>query len=409
MRSDTTIETVRKRHVTQSSIEDVTGDITGAQARPAEGERSAVRGYSAQYRIAAELIYALLLDGDLEWIRVADPEAGRVDDIQVGQTGRVDAYQIKWSEYEGRVTFRSLIGKDGTSKNPQPSLLAQLADGWTKLTRSEPGRAAHVHLIMHASASDADDIDGTGRHFQAFLRHAWAARAMWAKDAGADVIRDWSPAIEALRRATGLDTDTFAAFVPCTHLHLSHRLAEVGATDRAARSRDADLNHLAAFLFRLVADERRTVEMGRAELVRRLGWARRLDLRFRHDFPVDERVYRPISGTISEVEAALRTFDGGYLALVGTPGSGKSTTLTQMLRYRPSHRVIRYYAFVRGDTAQGRGEAESFLSDVTLAIRRSGVDAPGPTAIAAGDSRGTGRTVRTPARRLARRVVGKRR
>ena len=64
--------------------------------------------------------------------------------------------------------------------------------------------------------------------------------------------------------------------------------------------------------------------------------------------------------------------------MVGTPGSGKSTTLTQMLRYRPSHKVIRYYAFVWGNTAQGRGEAEAFLSDVTLAIRRSGVDASGP-------------------------------
>jgi len=69
-----------------------------APARPAEGERSAVRGYSAQYRVAAELIYAAVLDGDLEWIRVADPDAGRVDDIQVGRTGRVDAYQIKWGE-----------------------------------------------------------------------------------------------------------------------------------------------------------------------------------------------------------------------------------------------------------------------------------------------------------------------
>lgn len=45
-----------------------------APARPAEGERNAIRGYSAQYRIAAELILAALLDGHLEWIRVADPE-----------------------------------------------------------------------------------------------------------------------------------------------------------------------------------------------------------------------------------------------------------------------------------------------------------------------------------------------
>ena len=346
--------------------------------RPAEGERSATRGYSAQYRIAAELIYAALLDGDLEWIRVADPEAGRVDDIQVGRTGRIDAYQIKWGEYEGRLTFRALIAKDGASKDPKPSLFAQLSDGWSRLTRAGQGRVAHVHLITRASASDADDVDGSDRHFQVFLRHAWAVRATWATDAG--VMASWSSAIETLRSATNFDTDTFVAFAPYVHLHLGYPLAEVDPANRSARRRNADIEHLAAFLFRLVADERRIVELDRAELVRRLGWARRLDLRFRHDFPVDARVYQPISATVAEIEAALGAFLGGYLALVGTPGSGKSTTLTQMLRYRPGHRVIRYYAFVRGDAAQGRGEAAAFLSDLTLAIRRSGVDAPGSTA-----------------------------
>jgi len=292
-------------------------------------------------------------------------------------------YQIKWGEYETRVTFRSLVTGSGPSTNPQPSLLAQLADGWRRLTRAEPHRTAHVHLLMRASASDADDVGGTGQHFQAFLRHAWAARATWTADERADATAGWSSAIATLIEATGLDAGTFGAFAPCAHLHLGHRLATTDPNDRAGRRRDTDIDHLAGFLFRLVADDRRTVQMNRADLVRQLGWARRLDLRFRHDFPVDDRLYRPISGTVSEVEAALGAFDGGYLALVGTPGSGKSTTLTQMLRYRPRHRVIRYYAFVRGDTAQGRGEAEAFLSDVTLAIRRSGVDTPGPSAMLA--------------------------
>ena len=347
-------------------------------SRPAEGERSAARGYSAQYRIAAELIYAALLEGDLEWIRVADPEAGRVDDIQVGRTGRVDAYQIKWGEYEGRLTFRALVSKDGISREPQPSLLNQLSDGWTRLTRAAQGRVAHVHLVMRASASDADDVDGSGRHFQAFLRHAWAVRGTWATDAG--VMASWSSAIETLRGATDFDADTFVAFAPLAHLHLGHQLDEVDPAERSSRCRNDDLDRLAAFVFRLMADERRIVELDRTELVRRLGWARRLDLRFRHDFPVDERVYQPIGATVAGIEAALGAFVGGYLALVGTPGSGKSTTLTQMLRYRPGHRVIRYYAYVRGDTAQGRGEAAAFLSDMTLAIRRSGVYAPGSTA-----------------------------
>lgn len=59
---------------------------------PGDGERRAIRAYGAQFRVAASLIYQELWDGNLEWIRLADPEAGRVDDIQIGTPGRIDAY-----------------------------------------------------------------------------------------------------------------------------------------------------------------------------------------------------------------------------------------------------------------------------------------------------------------------------
>jgi len=51
---------------------------------PSEGERRAVSGYRYQYRISAYLILKALRKGDLKWIRVADPDAGRVDDFQLG-------------------------------------------------------------------------------------------------------------------------------------------------------------------------------------------------------------------------------------------------------------------------------------------------------------------------------------
>ncbi len=79
------------------------------RTNPADGERRAVRGLRAQYRVAAELIYNALLDENLEWIRVADPEAGRVDDFQIAIPGKLDAYQIKWGEFTKALTFKSLI------------------------------------------------------------------------------------------------------------------------------------------------------------------------------------------------------------------------------------------------------------------------------------------------------------
>ena len=350
------------------------------QLRPAEGERRAVRGYSAQYRVAAQLIYAALVDGNLEWVRIADPDAGRVDDVQIGRRDRVDAYQVKWGEYEERITFKALVSAANHDVNPAP--FTQLAEGWRSLSTRYPGQAVHVHFVTRASPSTSDNVGGplsnrTASHLQAFLRHAFSQRRVWSSPDGIDIRNDWSAPIAAIRGAVDLGEVEFAAFIQLAHLDLGFRLADEHddiTSDRSDHRKLADLDHLASFLFRSVADERRTIKLSAAELIRALGWQRRLDLRFRHEFPVDECLYRPIRSTVSAIENALATFLSGYIALVGPPGSGKSTTLTQMLRYRPGYRVVRYYAFVRGDTAQGRGEAEAFLSDLTVALRRSGVD-----------------------------------
>ncbi len=62
---------------------------------PAEGERRAVSGYAGQFRISAALILRAVRKDALSWVRVADPEAGRLDDLQIGSPGRVEAFQVK--------------------------------------------------------------------------------------------------------------------------------------------------------------------------------------------------------------------------------------------------------------------------------------------------------------------------
>lgn len=86
---------------------------------PADGERRAMVGYVPQYAVAAELIYDSLLYGTFEWLKIADPEAGRVDDIQIASPGRIDAYQVKWGETIQNISFRDLTS-DKKSKNSSP-------------------------------------------------------------------------------------------------------------------------------------------------------------------------------------------------------------------------------------------------------------------------------------------------
>ncbi len=90
---------------------------------PAEGERRATGGYFPQYRIASSLVLRHLRD--LQWIRVADSEAGRVDDFQIANQFRVDAFQVNWSQHPDKFSFTDLT----TASSKKPSLIAQLADG----------------------------------------------------------------------------------------------------------------------------------------------------------------------------------------------------------------------------------------------------------------------------------------
>src|SRR5438128_2527977 len=116
---------------------------------PGMGERRALGGYHPQLLIASSLILTSLNEGTLNWIRLADPDAGWLDDFQIGADHRVDAYQIKWSRYPGNFSFRDLTRSSARS----PSLIEQLADGWKKLGAKRPGHRTVVHLVTNERPS----------------------------------------------------------------------------------------------------------------------------------------------------------------------------------------------------------------------------------------------------------------
>ena len=53
-------------------------------------------------------------------------------------------------------------------------------------------------------------------------------------------------------------------------------------------------------LFAAVADPAQIVQITRDELLGRLGWRERVEFRSRHEFPVDESFYEPITETLDE-------------------------------------------------------------------------------------------------------------
>jgi len=337
---------------------------------PAEGERRALRSLSAQYLVAAKLARDALLDGELEWIRLVDPDAGRLDDIVLGRPGRIDAYQVKWSEYRRQVTFQQLVAPSKVSGKPYPAPFALLAEGWKTLQQANPDRVVRAHFLTHdaPSATDGTKQAGAGNpeHLQGFLRNAWPSRAGWHTAASTDFRKTWSLRIDAIAESTGLFGPELDHFLSRCELDLGFELEE--APGKGHDRRTKDVSDLAHFLMDQVSGSSGVVHITRADLLRGLGWTDRFELSFRHDFPVDEKLYRPVEATVEAIGRAVAAHARGYIALVGPPGSGKSTALTHTLRYATGIRLVRYYAFVRDDPRLGRGEAAAFLHDLCLSL-----------------------------------------
>lgn len=71
----------------------------------AAGERAAMGGYMPQFSEFANFAYRELVADKLDWIRIADPDAKKRDDIQYATATLVHAYQVKWTIAEDVISF----------------------------------------------------------------------------------------------------------------------------------------------------------------------------------------------------------------------------------------------------------------------------------------------------------------
>lgn len=355
---------------------------------PAEGERRAIGGYYPQYSIAASLILRALRLDQLQWIRLADPKAGHVDDFQLRSSNRIDALQVKWAKYGGILTFKDLIA--GSQKDKSPSLIAQLAHGWQELHNIYPGMHIVVHLVTNKRPSVSDNVLGgkqtrhsvsehEAEHFAVFLNQAWFPfHYILLRDRSQIPIK-WQTTWEQLQQVSGLLEHEFDTFVRDCELEFGYPspfVDEIEGNDNESDQRESyqqvrDLEH---FLIRSVASPENIVEFTRAQLLNRLGWSARSAFTSRHEFPVNEQLYVPLASSVEALEHLLSSVPGGYIGVFGSPGSGKSTLLTQTLRQSRKERVIRYYAYVPDaqDPSVLRGESVHFLHDVTHALDQAG-------------------------------------
>jgi hypothetical protein len=348
--------------------------MTGENRRevpPSQGEKRAVVGYSGQYVVLANITIQHLTGHRLEAIRLVDPEAGWLDDFQALTSGRLDAYQVKWSQYPRTMAWGALLNPGDAA----PPLLRQIADGWARLRGQNPGLRVVAHLLTNdipSAASQRRPIRPRGikppASMATFIEQEWNRVRESPVDPQSAIGPDWTETWDLFRLVSGLDSQNFWSFVQNCHFDLNYRLPSIESLDPQEQRLAEDVRVLASALFHTVATSNGVVKLDSRQVLSLVGWESRAHYKSRHEFPVDETLYSPIATTIAALEASIESTDGGYLALIGTPGSGKSTLLAQELRTR--HDVISYYVYVpeSSDPLSARAEAMNFLHDITLSL-----------------------------------------
>jgi hypothetical protein len=333
------------------------------------GERRARWGYGYQDKVATERILSLLRkdlrEGTVgfEGVRLADLAAGRVDDFVLVCSASVEGNSIKWSREAAPLTWGDLVGASG--------LLRELAEGYQRLCRAWRGRTVSVRLQSNRPAS-------VEKHHAQLIQTISVAEFL-AKYWPVGPVEGNSPeATDAWRKIAdhvGLTGTLLSAFVSSCHLSLGRPEPPGNARDsldwRHYKQQFDSLHKAIAtwltntpdgeFIDREFLLEAIGVRASRSGLIQR--------------FPEPEIPYEKNHAAADRLKELIEATPGGYLAVVGSAGIGKSTLVQDVLTDSAYPFFVPYYAFLPStDGNRDRGEALTFFQDVIGRLDRFSAD-----------------------------------
>jgi hypothetical protein len=335
-----------------------------------QGEWAAIVGYAPQYQLAAQFAITAIQDGYFHSLILLDPRAGQVDDFQIVTTGRIDAYQVKWESKPSGFTFKNLL-----------ELIHGLAQGRRSLSIANPNNRVVINLLTNCYASTSDQIkDAKGEILGSFyeFHHAILSPRFHGKNPLPESLSKWQPAISQLMTTASMQSSELDGFLKDLHIHtgvaLQAEYSDVLMSQASKRSaRISSL--LFSKLLKSVSEAKSVSQIAFSleDIVECVGLEGREKLRNIHRFITPSIKYEPILATKVELAEQIGRRSSGYIALVGPPGSGKSTLVDQEL-ISSAVRFIRYYAFVPGNDIGAflRGESDSFFHDLNQSFRNMG-------------------------------------
>lgn len=330
----------------------------------ASGERAAMGGYLPQFDEFAWFVYLNLINKKLEWIRIADPKAEKLDDIQYSTHSEIHAYQVKWTIADANISFANFT-----------ELLPLITSSWKSLKTANPSKKIIPHLITNKPISSHDSLkegDTKIGSFQDFFSEVWTR-----VKSNQPIDVKWNSVLGEFKKSSKLNDSEFEEFVACFDFQPDYKQKQFSVGNIKYSKEDEDLQQISRFIVEKVASPERVVEFTRQEIIKELGWSDRFKTIFNHELIVDRQRYQPIQSTIDLLNSKLEEHKNGYLFLLGGPGSGKSTLLNQWSKSLKT-RVIRYYAFdfVNPSSHRNfheRGNATYLFFDLVFQLKEAGI------------------------------------
>ena len=328
----------------------------------AKGERAAMGGYVPQFDEFAKLVYINLVNGNLEWIKVADPKAGKLDDIQFSTSTEVHAYQVKWTISNAVISYQTF-----------KTFIPLIVSSWMNIKASNPGKKVTAHFITNKKVS-SNDVVKNGQEslgsFADFLKQVWNPLKT-----GEPMVPKWEPISAEIKKASKLNDAQFKEFTDSFDFTADYKTKELHISKARFSKEDEDIQALSRFIIEKAAGKERSVKFTKKEILDELNWADRFRTTFNHDLVIDIQKYQPIKSIIDALDEKIENKSNGYVFLAGGPGTGKSTMLTQWSK-GVKHRIIKYYAFdftnpSSASNISERGSSIHLFFDLVFQIKES--------------------------------------
>ena len=330
------------------------------QAPPAMGERHARWGLGYQDKVATECILNLLREhlreGGIafEGVRLADLDAGRVDDFVLVWEKNVEGNSIKWSLEGTPLNWGELIGANG--------LLKELADGYQRLRDRWPDKNVSVRLQSNRPPSRAKHHSQLIFTFSVaeFVRVHWSSGP--TADDSAHVTEVWS----IISKHVGLTGAALTEFANSCTFSLGHpEPPGSGSYSQDWLQYKGQFDKLHKAISTWITNNPQSDFIDRTFLFSAIGF-RGYRSGLVQRFPLPEKIpYVKNETSADKLKHMIDTTPGGYIAVTGPAGIDKSTLVQDVLSDAQYPYFIPYYAFLpETDGNRDRGEALTFFQDV---------------------------------------------